>query len=30
MIASAVGLDVTHTYHIKLVIADGGNNIGYD
>lgn len=30
MIAAAVGLDVTHTYHIKLVIADGGNNIGYD
>jgi gliding motility-associated-like protein len=30
MIASATGLDVTHTYHIKLVIADGGNNVGYD
>lgn len=30
MIASAKGLDITHTYHIKLVIADGGNNEGYD
>lgn len=30
MIASATGLDITHTYHIKLVIADGGNNTGYD
>jgi gliding motility-associated-like protein len=30
MIASATGLDITHTYHIKLVIADGGNNVGYD
>ena len=30
MTANAVGLDVTHTYHIKIVIADGGNNSGYD
>lgn len=30
MLASAVGLDITHTYRIKLVIADGGNNVGYD
>ena len=30
MLASATGLDVTHVYRIKLVIADGGNNIGYD
>lgn len=30
MNASAAGLDVTHTYHIKIVIADGANNIGYD
>jgi gliding motility-associated-like protein len=30
MIASAVGLDITHTYRIKLVIADGANNTGYD
>ncbi|WP_158614901.1 T9SS type B sorting domain-containing protein [Flavobacterium sp. RSP15] len=30
MIASAASLDVTHVYRIKLVIADGGNNIGYD
>lgn len=30
MTAFASGLDVTHTYHIKIVIADGGNNVGYD
>ena len=30
MIASASGLDVNHTYRIKLVIADGGNNTEYD
>ncbi len=30
MTASAAGLDITHTYHIKLVIADGKNNVGYD
>ena len=30
MIASATGLDTNHIYHIKLVIADGGNNTGYD
>lgn len=30
MIASAAGLDITHTYRIKLVIADGSNNTGYD
>ncbi len=30
MTAYASGLDVTHTYHIKIVIADGGNNVGYD
>lgn len=30
MNASAIGLDVTHTYHIKIVIADGANNSGYD
>jgi gliding motility-associated-like protein len=30
MIASATGLDITHIYRIKLVIADGGNNTGYD
>ena len=30
MTASAVGLDITHVYRIKLVIADGGNNTGYD
>ena len=30
MTASAAGLDITHTYHIKIVIADGRNNIGYD
>ncbi|WP_074724388.1 T9SS type B sorting domain-containing protein [Flavobacterium frigoris] len=30
MLASATGLDITHTYRIKLVIADGGNNTGYD
>lgn len=30
MLASASGLDVNHTYRIKLVIADGGNNTGYD
>jgi hypothetical protein len=28
MLASASGLDITHTYRIKLVIADGGNNNG--
>ncbi|MBG6061328.1 gliding motility-associated-like protein [Flavobacterium sp. CG_9.1] len=30
MLASATGLDITHVYRIKLVIADGGNNTGYD
>ncbi|TDE01228.1 T9SS type B sorting domain-containing protein [Flavobacterium sandaracinum] len=30
MLASATGLDITHVYRIKLVIADGGNNVGYD
>lgn len=30
MIASAAGLDITHTYRIKLVIADGGNDTTYD
>jgi gliding motility-associated-like protein len=30
MVASAKNLDVTHTYHIKLVVADGGNDVGYD
>ena len=30
MLASATGLDITHVYRIKLVIADGGNNIDYD
>lgn len=30
MTASASGLDVSHTYHIKIVIADGDNNVGYD
>lgn len=30
MVASATGLDVNHTYKIKLVIADGGNNSEYD
>ncbi|MBP2282957.1 gliding motility-associated-like protein [Flavobacterium sp. CG_23.5] len=30
MLASASGLDITHTYRIKLVIADGSNNTGYD
>jgi hypothetical protein len=25
VLASASGLDITHTYRIKLVIADGGN-----
>jgi hypothetical protein len=25
MLASASGLDITHTYRIKLVIADGNN-----
>jgi gliding motility-associated-like protein len=30
MLASATGLDITHIYRIKLVIADGGNNTGYD
>lgn len=30
MVASATGLDTNHTYHIKIVIADGGNDIGYD
>jgi hypothetical protein len=29
MLASASGLDITHTY-IKLVIADGGNNVDND
>ena len=30
MIASANGLNINHIYRIKLVIADGGNNTGYD
>jgi gliding motility-associated-like protein len=30
MIASAAKLDITHTYRIKLVIADGGDNTEYD
>ncbi|CAM4018167.1 T9SS type B sorting domain-containing protein [Flavobacterium weaverense] len=30
MLASANGLNVNHVYRIKLVIADGGNNTGYD
>lgn len=30
MLASATGLDITHVYRIKLVIADGGNSTGYD
>jgi gliding motility-associated-like protein len=30
MLASASGLDITHTYRIKLVIADGGNNVDND
>ncbi|WP_369753226.1 choice-of-anchor L domain-containing protein [Flavobacterium sp. WC2409] len=30
MVASATGLNTNHVYHIKLVIADGGNNTGYD
>lgn len=30
MVASATGLDINHTYRIKLVIADGGNNTEYD
>lgn len=30
MVASAKGLDINHTYRIKLVIADGGNNTEYD
>ncbi|RTY80795.1 T9SS type B sorting domain-containing protein [Flavobacterium sp. LS1P28] len=30
MLASATGLDINHIYRIKLVIADGGNNTGYD
>jgi gliding motility-associated-like protein len=30
MIASVTGLNTNHIYHIKLVIADGGNNTGYD
>ena len=30
MIASATGLNTNHIYHIKLVIADGGNDTGYD
>lgn len=30
MVASAAGLDINHTYKIKLVIADGGNNTEYD
>jgi gliding motility-associated-like protein len=30
MIASATGLNINHIYRIKLVIADGGNNTGYD
>jgi hypothetical protein len=30
MTASASGLDITHTYRIKLVIADGDRNVEYD
>jgi gliding motility-associated-like protein len=30
MIASATGLNTNHIYRIKIVIADGGNNVGYD
>lgn len=30
MLASATGLNTNHIYRIKLVIADGGNNTGYD
>jgi hypothetical protein len=30
MLASASGLDITHTYRIKLVIADGDNNVDND
>jgi hypothetical protein len=30
MLASASGLDITHTYRIKLVIADGNNNVDND
>jgi hypothetical protein len=30
MIASATGLNTSHIYRIKIVIADGGNNLGYD
>lgn len=30
MLALATGLDITHVYRIKLVIADGGNSTGYD
>lgn len=30
MTASATGLDITHTYRIKIVIADGGDNTEYD
>ena len=30
MIASATVLNTNHIYRIKLVIADGGNNTGYD
>ncbi len=30
MTASASGLNTTHTYKIKIVIADGNNNTGYD
>jgi gliding motility-associated-like protein len=30
MLASATALNTSHTYHIKLVIADGGMNTGYD
>ncbi len=30
MVASATGLDINHTYKIKLVIADGGDNTEYD
>jgi hypothetical protein len=25
-----IRLDITHTYRIKLVIADGGNNVDND
>ncbi len=30
MVASATGLDTSHTYHIKIVIADGNDNVEYD